>query len=215
MAKKYFQGESGFSLLAGSNSTLKKLFPKLNEYKKLLYLETEDGKLAGITRLKLVSDDIIVFQNIFKIISSERTINSVLEKPNNQALFTIGSQKFRLYKSGGRLTNIIDNDGNSTSNKAPSTAQQEDAVRFILESGTNGMPGKETINKAAGFEFSKDWHESFEKTYDAITTVIPKSALMQYEFYRVRIIGTHQIYGLLKNHQLVNYQLKLTKFIII
>lgn len=184
MSKKYFQGESGFAILAGTNATLKKIFLKLKDYKMLLFLETEDGKISRIPTLKVVSNDISIFQNIFEIISSEKTIISAIETPNNQAIFTIGSQKFRLYKSGGRLTNVIDNDGNSTNNKTPSTAQQEDAVRFILESGNTGLPTKESINKAVGFEFGKDWHDSFEKTYDAITTIIPKNSLGQYDFYR-------------------------------
>lgn len=184
MAKKYFQGESGFKILAGTNAKLKTLFTKLKDYKLLLYLETEDGKVTGIPRLKLVSDDIKIFQAIFKILSSEKTLESTLEKANNQALFVIGNQKFRLYKSGGRLTNIIDNDGNMLGNKTPSTAQQEDAVRFILEVGSKGMPTKEAINKAAGFEFGKDWHDSFEKTYAGVLTIMPKASLAQYNFYR-------------------------------
>lgn len=184
MAKKYFQGESGFKVLAGSNTALKTLFPKLKDYKLLLYLETEDGKITGIPRLKLVSEDIKIFQAIFKILSSNKSITSTLEKANNQALFVAGNQKFRLYKSGGRLTNIIDNDGNMIGNKTPSTAQQEDAVRYILEVGSSGMPKKEAINKAAGFEFGKDWHDSFEKTYAGVLTIISKSQLAQYNFYR-------------------------------
>jgi hypothetical protein len=184
MAKKYFQGESGFKLLAGTNNKLKPLFAKLKDYKTLLYLETEDGKITGIPRLKLVSEDIKVFQSIFKILSSDKSLQSTLEKANNQALFVSGNNKFRLYKSGGRLTNVIDTDGNMIGNKVPSTAQQEDAVRYILEVGSNGMPSKESINKAAGFEFGKDWHDSFEKTYAAVITVITKASMAQYNFYR-------------------------------
>jgi hypothetical protein len=184
MAKKYFQGESGFKVLAGSNNALKTLFTKLKDYKLLLYLETEDGKITGIPRLKLVSGDIKIFQAIFKILSSNKLIKATLEKANNQGLFVLGNQKFRLYKSGGRLTNIIDNDGNMIGNKKPSTAQQEDAVRYILEVGSSGMPKKEAINKAAKFEFGKDWHDSFEKTYAGVLTIMNKSQLGQYNFYR-------------------------------
>lgn len=184
MAKKYYQGDSGFEVLGSKSSGLKPILKKLKDYKMSLYLETEDGTIAGIPRLKLISDDIKVFQQVYKILSSGNNVKSTLEKPNNQALFELTSFKFRLYKSGGRLTNIIDNDGNMLGNKVPSTAQQEDAVRYILEAGSTGMPSKEKINKFVGFEFGKDWHDSFVKSYAAVTTIISKAQLATYNFYR-------------------------------
>jgi len=184
MAKKYFQGDSGFKLLSSKNATLKPMLTKLKDYKMSLYLETDDGVLTGIPRLKLISEDIKVFQGIYKILSSNKTVKSTLEKPNNQALFEIPSFKFRLYKSGGRLTNVIDNDGNMIGNKTPSPQQGEDGTRYCLENGSSGMPSKEAINKAVGFEFDKSWHGNFEKTYAAILTVIPKAKLSSYDFYR-------------------------------
>jgi hypothetical protein len=184
MAKKYFQGDSGFKVLVGKNAALKTVLPKLKDYKMYLYLETDDGTLTGIPRLKLISEDIKVFQSIYKILSSEKTLKSTLEKPNNQALFEASSFKFRLYKSGGRLTNVIDNDGNMVGNKTPSPQQGEDGTRYCLEFGSKAFPSKEAINKAVGFEFDKSWHSNFEKTYNAILTVIPKAQLSSYDFYR-------------------------------
>ena len=183
MAKQYFQGESGFKILSSTNLKLKTLFTKLKNYKLMLFLETTDGKTSGIATLKLVSNDIKIFKQIFDIMSAASS-KATLETANNQALFEYGTQKIRLYKSGGGLSNVIDNDGNVIGNKSPSTAQQEDAVRYILESGSTGMPTKVAINKAAGFDFGKDWHDSFEKTYAGVLTIIPKNALAQYTFYR-------------------------------
>lgn len=180
MSKKYFQGESGFAILIGKSLKLKPVMQKLLPYKLSLFVETENGVISGIVRLKLVSNDINTFNQIYNTISKDKNVKPILEKPNNQALFTIDSFKFRLYKSGGRLTNIIDNDGNSNTNKTPSTAQQEDAIRFMLEYGS--IPSKETINKAIKFEFDKSWHDSFVKTFNAINTVIPNLNL--YNFYR-------------------------------
>ena len=184
MAKKYFQGDSGFKILLTKSAVLKPILTKLKNYKMSLYLETDDGLLTGVPKLKLVSEDITVFQGIYKILSSEKALKSTLEKPNNQALFEMPSFKFRLYKSGGRLTNIIDNDGNMIGNKTPSPQQGEDGTRYCLEFGTKGMPLKEDINKAVGFEFDKSWHSNFEKSYNAILTVIPKAKLPLYDFYR-------------------------------
>ena len=184
MAKKYFQGDAGFKMLVTKSTNLKTVLPKLKDYKMSLYLETDDGVISGIPKLKLISEDIKVFQAIYKVLSSERTVKSTLEKPNTQALFEMPSFKFRLYKSGGRLTNVIDNDGNMIGNKVPSPQQGEDGTRYCLEYGSKGMPTKEAINKAVGFEFDKSWHGNFEKTYAAITTVIPKGQLASYDFYR-------------------------------
>jgi hypothetical protein len=41
------------------------------------------------------------------------------------------------------------------------------------------------INKKIGFQFGKDWHSSFTKSFDAFTSkIISKKNLSQYEFYR-------------------------------
>jgi len=184
MAKKYFQGNAGFDLLSSKHKDLVPLLNKLEPYKMILYLETDDGVVANIPRLKLVSSSENIFQAVYSLLASNKNVTSLLEKPNNQALIGVSSVKFRLYRSGGRLTNVIDNDGNATTNKNPSPQQGEDGVRYCLENGSNGMPSKESINEAIKFDFDKSWHANFEKSYNAITTIIPKSKLKLYDFYR-------------------------------
>jgi len=65
----------------------------------------------------------------------------------------------------------------------PKTEQQEDGVRYLLESGK--LQSKQNINKAVGFSFGEDWHNSFERTFKGISENIMSPMVMkQYNFYR-------------------------------
>lgn len=184
MAKKYFQGKSGFELLTNKKPGLKSIMKSFLPHEEIMFLETENGALATTPLIKIVAEDSL----FFKIVSStSNTKNAkIIDLKGNKFSVTLGSDKFFLYKSGGRLQNVIDSDGNAAKATAPSTIQQEDGVRFALEyySNNSEYPSKESINKAVNFEFGKDWQESFKKTVDAILTVIPKSKISQYDFYR-------------------------------
>jgi hypothetical protein len=182
MAKVYYQGEAGFSKINEKNAAFKKTLTKLKGYTNL-YLETDDGKFNGTPTLKLVSKEKSVFQEIYDILASNANTKAVEKEKFNVATFTSAAFTIKLYKSGGGFANVIDSDGNAVSSKTPTTAQQEDAIKFILENGSK-YPTKESINKAIGFQFDKSWHESFEKSYNAIITVIPKTSLSQYNYYR-------------------------------
>lgn len=183
MAKKYFQGKTGFDLLTNKKPGLKSLIKTFLPHDQIMFLETENGALAVTPLIKIVAED-----SLFnKIVSSVTSKNAkVTDLKGNKFIVAVGSDKFYLYKSGGRLQNVIDSEGNAAKATAPSTIQQEDGVRFALEyfASNNEYPSKESINKAVNFEFGKDWQESFKKTVDAILTVIPKTKISQYDFYR-------------------------------
>lgn len=184
MAKQYFQGKAGFDMLVAKKPALKVIIPKLKDYATVTYLETDDGKMAsGIPMLKIV--DPKSFSDAVSALSSIKNVK-VTDQKDNKFLIQAGSDKVNLYKSGGGYKNVIDQEGNALASKSPSTAQQEDGTRFCLEyyATNKKFPAKDLINKAVKFEFGKDWHDSFEKTINAVLTVIPKSNMGQYDFYR-------------------------------
>jgi hypothetical protein len=184
MAKQYFQGKAGFDMLDKKKPALKVIFAKLKSFSSMMYLETDDGKMSSGTPLIKITDD-KGFSNVIAAVGTVKTAK-ITDQKGNKFLVEVGTDKVFLYKSGGRLQNVIDEDGNATAAKTPSTAQQEDGTRYCLEyySINKKFPTKDLINKAVKFEFGKDWHESFEKTVNAILTVIPKSSMGYYDFYR-------------------------------
>lgn len=184
MAKLYFQGKAGFDMLVAKKPALKVIIPKLTAFANVTYLETDDGKISGgVPMLKIV--DPKSFTDAIAALTSIKTVK-VTDQKDNKFLIEAGSDKVNLYKSGGGYKNVIDQEGNALASKSPSTAQQEDGTRFCLEyySDNKKFPAKDLINKAIKFDFGKDWHESFEKTINAVLTVIPKSSIGQYNFYR-------------------------------
>jgi len=184
MAKQYFQGKAGFDMLVAKKPALKTVIAKFTPFSNMMYLETDDGKMAPGTPLIKITDD-KGFSNVVAAAGTVKTAK-ITDQKGNKFLVEVGSDKVFLYKSGGRLQNVIDEEGNATTAKTPSTAQQEDGTRFCLEyySINKKFPTKELINKAVKFEFGKDWHDSFEKTINAVLTVIPKSNIGLYDFYR-------------------------------
>lgn len=184
MAKLYFQGKAGFDMLVDKKPALKVIIPKLKNFAAVTFLETDDGKITGgVPMLKIV--DPKSFIAAISEISTIKTVK-VTDQKDNKFLITAGSDKVNIYKSGGGYKNVIDQEGNALSSKTPTTAQQEDGTRFCMEYiATNGkMPTKDLINKTVKFDFDKTWHESFEKTINAVLTVIPKSSMKNYDFYR-------------------------------
>ena len=184
MAKQYFQGKAGFNMLVKSKPALKVVVAKFTAFSSMMYLETDDGKMAtGIPLIKITDDK--GFISVVSAASSVKTAK-VVDQKGNKFLVQVGTDKVYLYKSGGRLQNVIDEDGNATAAKTPSTAQQEDGTRYCLEyySINKKFPTKDLINRTVKFEFGKDWHDSFEKTVNAVLTVIPKSSMGYYDFYR-------------------------------
>lgn len=186
MAKKYFQGKSGFTMLMAKKPALKTVLSKFTPFDKVMYLETDEGVMPATPTLKIVSGDPKTFSEIFKAAMTVKTAKADIKEPDNKVIISVGSDKFIIYKSGGRLQNVVDSDGNALTSKTPSTNQQEDGVRFILEqiSKTGKFPTKEAINKDCKFEFGKDWHDSFVKTTNAVLTKIPTPKMKQYDFYR-------------------------------
>ena len=184
MAKQYFQGKAGFDMLVKKKPALKIIIPKLNAFAAVTYLETDDGKIiGGVPLLKIV--DPKSFIDTISALTSIKNVK-VTDQKNNKFLIESGADKVNLYKSGGGFQNVIDQEGNALASKSPSTAQQEDGTRFCLEyySINKKHPAKDLINKTVNFNFGKDWHDSFEKTINAVLTVIPKSNIGQYDFYR-------------------------------
>lgn len=184
MAKQYFQGKAGFDMLVKKKPGLKNVLAKFKDFGSMMYLETDDGKMAGGTPLIKIVDE----KGFNSVVAAATSVKGakVTDQKGNKFLVEVGADKVYLYKSGGRLQNVIDEEGNATAAKTPSTAQQEDGTRFCLEyyATNKKFPSKDLINKAVKFEFGKDWHDSFEKTINAILTVIPKSNMGQYDFYR-------------------------------
>lgn len=171
-------------MLVAKKPALKPVIAKFAPYSNLMYLETDDGKIpTGTPLIKIVDEK--GFSSVVAAAESVKTAK-VTDQKGNKYLVTVGADKFYLYKSGGRLQNVFDEEGNATAAKTPSTAQQEDGTRFCLEyyATNKKFPARDLINKAVKFDFGKDWQDSFEKTVDAVLTVIPKSTIGQYDFYR-------------------------------
>jgi hypothetical protein len=185
MAKQYFQGKAGFDMLLKKKPSLKAVIATFKNVSSMMYLETDDGVMGATPLIKIVSSNEDAIHDVAAMAAKVKTAK-VTDQKGNKFLVTVGADKFYLYKSGGRLQNVVDEDGNSLTSKTPSTAQQEDGTRFCLEyyATNKKYPEKTLINKAVGFEFGKDWHDSFEKTVNAVLTVLPKSTIGQYDFYR-------------------------------
>lgn len=185
--KVYHQGQYGFKTL---NKKYNKFIPSfgkaLKSFSSVLYLETEDNALNLTTpTIKVVSSQPNSFSAIEKEMRKVKGFKISVKEPNNKILFEQTGQpmRFMLYKSGGRLQNVFDEDGNALTSKKPTTDQQEDAVRYILESAK--LPTKAEINKAIRFDFDKTWHSSFEKTFEGIkNNIMTVSDMKKYEFYR-------------------------------
>jgi hypothetical protein len=186
----YLQGIQGLNYLGKMSGYKKpmnilKSYLKTNGKRKTLYLKFNDGELdevvKGVYQLKVNPSD----KNFLNDLRDEledngEDIDKSKTKPGQTITFKSG---FQLYLSGRPLRNVIDESGNAVSAKTPTNDQQEDGFIINLKAGKMLEPLK--INKEIGFQFGKDWHNSFTKSFAAFTSkIIAKKDLSQYEFYR-------------------------------
>ena len=186
----YLQGIQGLNYLGKMSGYKKpmnilKSYLKTNGKRKTLYLKFNDGELdevlSGVYQIKINPSD----KNFLNDLRDEledngEDIDKSKTKPGQTITFKSG---FQLYLSGRTLSNVIDESGNPVSAKKPTNDQQEDGFIINLKAGKMLEPLK--IDKAIGFQFGKDWHNSFIKSFDAFTSkIIKKTDLSKYEFYR-------------------------------
>lgn len=182
MAKQYFQGNYGFK-------TITKKYPIFSSFEKVLkgdrsnlYLEITDGKLANIPLIKTIAD-VKGYDRILKLLTTIKNVKFKEKSKGNEYDITLNNLTWRFYRSGGRLQNVFDEEGNAKTALKPKTEQQEDAIRYLLESAK--LQTKENINKAIKFDFDKDWHDSFVRSFIGISkNILTLSEMKQYNFYR-------------------------------
>src|SRR6056300_814446 len=186
----YLQGIKGLNYL-GKMSGYKKPMNILKSYlksdgkRKTLYLKFNDGELDevlnGVYQIKINPSD----KNFLNDLRDEledngEDIGKSKTKPGQTITFKSG---FQLYLSGRTLSNVIDESGNPVSAKKPTNDQQEDG--FIINLKEGKLLEHLMINKKIGFQFSKDWYQSFERSFIGFTSkILKKTELSDYEFYR-------------------------------
>jgi hypothetical protein len=175
---EYHLGQSGFIKLLEKNPNFKPLVDALETVSSQLHLQVKDDTLSNVITFKvLTGKDFTKIESIFnKVI---HIVSDVKVKHGVQIDFKYEGVKFVLYSSGGRLTNVFDEQGNKLKDSAPKTEQQEDAVTFALNQ--HSLPTEDEINKKIGFKFDSKWHHSFARTYNLITNQL---GIGQYTFYR-------------------------------
>jgi len=166
MATYYYQGKAGTQLLLDNKLITIKNHKDLNKIKNLddMFLMVKDDKIGNIFVFKVIKDWKISLNIIADL--KELKFKAGDYKDGVQADFLLGSKKLRIYKSGGRLSNVIDKNGNAENPKKPSTAEQEDGVVYCLN---ENKFDKEGISKAIGFNFGEKWNNSFQRTFEAIS----------------------------------------------
>ena len=181
MSVSYYIGQFGFKQIIEKQQMVgfKQFTQPLKKYSPEIYVTLKMGKVERTPELKVLDD-----RTYNGILADMEKLKATIQGDNRESRITRNGFTFDLKRSGGRFkVAVYDEEGNALSASKPKTDQQEDAVVFLLNCGH--MKEKAEINKAVGFEFGKDWHHSFEKTFDAITRkIIPKSKLGQYKFYR-------------------------------
>jgi len=182
MAKQYYQGDFGFKTILKRYPTFKSFVSVLKKDKSNLYLETNDGIMSNIPLVKTIADP-KEFNRVLSVLTKVKGAKFNVKTRDNIVDVTMGNLTWRYYRSGGRLQNVFDEKGNAKTASKPKTEQQEDGVRYLLESGK--LQSKQNINKAVGFSFGEDWHNSFERTFKGISENIMSPMVMkQYNFYR-------------------------------
>ena len=179
MAKVYLQGKYGLGVLKErvGDSVYKKMM-KIDGLSEM-YLETEDGKLSaskGIYQIKVTSGWGVIEKFMGEM--SGLGFKMINLKSGTTVDYQVGSKKIRFYSSGGRLANVVDENGNSKGSKQPKTAEQEDGVVWSLRNG--GFDAK-YVSEKVGFQFDASWNTSFETTYRLISS---KIRVGNYEIWR-------------------------------
>ena len=182
MAKQYYQGDYGFKTILKRYPIFKSFVNVLSKDKSNLYLELDDAVMGNTPKIKTITD-VKGYDSILNLLTKVKGAKFKEKSKGNEYDISLGNLTWRFYRSGGRLQNVFDEQGNAKTASKPKTEQQEDGVRYLLESGK--LQSKENINKAIGFNFDKDWHDSFERTFNGISSNIMKSTEMKsYNFYR-------------------------------
>ena len=182
MAKQYYQGDFGFKTILKRYPTFKSFVRVLKKDKSNLYLETNDGVMSNIPLVKTIADP-KEFNRVLAILTKVKGAKFNIKTRDNIVDVTMGNLTWRYYRSGGRLQNVFDEKGNARTASKPTIPQQEDGVRYLLESAK--LQSKMNINKAVGFNFGSDWHDSFERSFEGISKEIMNPTTMKsYNFYR-------------------------------
>ena len=182
MAKQYYQGDFGFKTILKRYPNFKSFVSVLKKDKSNLYLETNDGIMSNIPLVKTIADP-KEFNRVLDVLTKVKTAKFNVKTRDNIVDVTMGNFTWRYYRSGGRLQNVFDEKGNAKSASKPTIPQQEDGVRYLLTSAK--LQSKQNINKAIGFSFGKDWHDSFERSFKGISdNIMNPSTMKQYNFYR-------------------------------
>lgn len=186
----YLQGIQGLDYLSKVTGykkpmTILKSYLKSNGKRKTLYLKFNDGELdevvSGVYQLKINPSD----KNFLNDLRDEledngEDIDKSKTKPGQTITFKSG---FQLYLSGRTLSNVVDESGSSVAAKKPTNDQQEDG--FIINLKAGKLLDPLVIDSKIGFQFGKDWHNSFIRSFAGFTSkIISKTELSQYEFYR-------------------------------
>jgi len=174
MGTCYYQGKAGLKYLLDKKLIQKKDYSKIIKLKNLskTYLMVKDNKVGSIFTFKIIKNWKIVLE-----ISSKLKALGYEEYSINEGVqidIIVGTSKIRLYNSGGRLTNVIDENGNLETASKPSTALQEDAIVWCLN---NNNFDKDKIREDLKFNFDKTWNESFEKTFASIKKMSGKDKI--------------------------------------
>ena len=173
----YLQGIQGLNYLGKMSGFKKpmnilKSYLKSNGKRKTLYLKFDEGKidevLKGVYQIKINPSD----KNFLNDLRDEledngEDIDKAKTKPGQTITFKSG---FQLYLSGRTLSNVIDESGNSVAAKKPTNDQQEDG--FIINLKEGKMLENFQINKKIGFQFGKDWYNSFTRSFAGFTSKI-------------------------------------------
>ena len=182
MAKQYYQGDYGFKTILKRYPMFKSFVSVLGKDKGNLYLETNDGVMSNVPLVKTIADP-KEFNRVLSVLSNVKGVKFNEKTRDNIIDVTIGQLTWRYYRSGGRLQNVFDEKGNALAASKPTIPQQEDGVRYLLTSAK--LQSKQNINKAIGFSFGEDWHNSFERSFKGISdNIMNPSTMKQYNFYR-------------------------------
>ena len=186
----YLQGIQGLDYLSKVTGYKKpmnilKSYLKSNGKRKTLYLKFNDGELDevvnGVYQLKINPSD----KNFLNDLRDEledngEDIDKSKTKPGQTITFKSG---FQLYLSGRTLSNVVDESGSSVAAKKPTNDQQEDG--FIINLKAGKLLDPLVIDSKIGFQFGKDWHNSFTRSFAGFTSkILSKTELSQYEIYR-------------------------------
>ena len=186
----YLQGIQGLDYLSKVTGykkpmTILKSYLKSNAKRKTLHLKFNDGELdevvSGVYQLKINPSDKNFLNDLRDELENKgEDIDKSKTKPGQTITFKSG---FQLYLSGRTLSNVVDESGSSVAAKKPTNDQQEDG--FIINIKEGKLLEHLVVNSKIGFVFSKDWYQSYVKSFKAFTdSIIKKGNLGDYDYYR-------------------------------